>query len=294
MIIADKYVSEAQVMQALVEKLSDEYPMLPQVEPMFNVHIIPTVAFTDLFKRHRNIIIVQVNSEIEQSKVFVQKDEWASPQTVLYIQGRNLDSLATLVPKYYNRIATTFEQAEVQRNITNIKRYEQNAIREKIKESFGFSLYFPFGYTICRTPGENFMWIANETETTSQCVFIYTYPVNGNALPSKKSILAERARVLAANVPGPTPGSYMIASPEIEPMESSTRLAGQPSRMVRGLWELKGDFMGGPFISYTVIDPSGQQAVTVEGYVYAPQKNKRVLLRQVDAVLQTLQFAKED
>ncbi|MDR1225634.1 MAG: DUF4837 family protein [Prevotellaceae bacterium] len=289
-VVADKHVGESPFMKSLVEKLSEEYPMLPQVEPMFSVHVIPPTAFSDLFKRHRNLIIAQVSPEAEQSKIFVRQDVWASPQTVLYIQGNKLDSLAAYIPKYYNRVTTTFEQAEVQRNIANIKRYEQVSIREEVKGRFGFSLYFPFGYTLRRTPGENFMWISNETETTSHGIFIYAYPNVGKVVPGKKNILAERTLVLTTNVPGPTLGSYMIASPEIEPVESTTRFAGQPCRMLRGLWELKSDFMGGPFISYTVVDPSGQRAITLEGYVYAPQKDKRILLRQVDAVLQTLSF----
>jgi len=56
----------------------------------------------------------------------------------------------------------------------------------------------------------------------------------------------------------------------------------------RGMWKLIGDFMAGPYLSYTVIDQSKGHLITVEGYVYAPNKDKRDLLRQLEAVLFSL------
>ena len=59
---------------------------------------------------------------------------------------------------------------------------------------------------------------------------------------------------------------------------------------VRGLWNVYEDFMGGPYIIYTVLDEQGNRIVTVDGYVYAPKFNKRNYLRQVEAILCSLKF----
>ena len=58
---------------------------------------------------------------------------------------------------------------------------------------------------------------------------------------------------------------------------------------MRGLWTLEGGFMGGPFISYAFIDPETSRAVMVTGFVYAPREEKRELLRQVEALMYTVQ-----
>ena len=59
---------------------------------------------------------------------------------------------------------------------------------------------------------------------------------------------------------------------------------------LRGLWRLEGDFMGGPFVSLSTVDEVRNRIVTVEGYVYSPKKDKRNFLRQVEAILYTLDF----
>ncbi len=57
---------------------------------------------------------------------------------------------------------------------------------------------------------------------------------------------------------------------------------------MRGLWNLEGGFMGGPFISYAFIDSATTRAVVVTGFVYAPREEKRELLRQVEALMYTV------
>jgi hypothetical protein len=59
---------------------------------------------------------------------------------------------------------------------------------------------------------------------------------------------------------------------------------------VRGLWHVEGDFMGGPFLSYTFTDPRTNQIVTLYAYVYHPNKKKRDLLRQLESILYSTRF----
>ena len=56
---------------------------------------------------------------------------------------------------------------------------------------------------------------------------------------------------------------------------------------MRGLWKLEKAFMGGPFISHTILDESRNRVVTVEGFVYAPRLDKRLYVREVEAILYT-------
>ena len=59
---------------------------------------------------------------------------------------------------------------------------------------------------------------------------------------------------------------------------------------MRGLWRLINDYMGGPYISLAELDAAGQRVVVAFGYVYAPSKNKRNLLRQVEAMVYSLKL----
>ena len=59
---------------------------------------------------------------------------------------------------------------------------------------------------------------------------------------------------------------------------------------MRGLWKLVGDYMGGPFISISTVDEKRNRIITIDGYVYAPKFNKRNYLRQVEAILYSLEI----
>ena len=61
----------------------------------------------------------------------------------------------------------------------------------------------------------------------------------------------------------------------------------------RGLWRMKGDFMGGPFVSHTRLDQKNQRIITAEIFVYSPDKMKRNLVRQMEASLYTLKLPQE-
>jgi DNA primase large subunit len=53
---------------------------------------------------------------------------------------------------------------------------------------------------------------------------------------------------------------------------------------------MENDMMGGPFISYSQVDTKKNLVVVVEGFVYAPKKEKRELIRELEASLMTLQL----
>jgi len=80
------------------------------------------------------------------------------------------------------------------------------------------------------------------------------------------------------------------ATSVIKPEFETTSLNGLFAIETRGLWEVEGDFMGGPFLSYTTVDEARNRVVTIEGYVYSPNEKKALLLHQLDAIIHTLKF----
>ena len=60
----------------------------------------------------------------------------------------------------------------------------------------------------------------------------------------------------------------------------------------RGFWEMKNDMMGGPFVSHSSVDTVNNRVIVVEGFVYAPEKMKRTMIRRLEAALYTLRLPK--
>ena len=59
---------------------------------------------------------------------------------------------------------------------------------------------------------------------------------------------------------------------------------------MRGFWDVEGDFMGGPFVSYTTVDTATDRVVTLDCYVYSPKLPKRNYMREVEHLLHLVKF----
>ncbi|MGY0407221.1 MAG: DUF4837 family protein, partial [Polaribacter sp.] len=68
------------------------------------------------------------------------------------------------------------------------------------------------------------------------------------------------------------------------PFTSETVLDGKKAFETRGKWEVKNDFMAGPFLNYAVIDKKNNRLVVFEGFTYAPSVNKRAFLFELEAI----------
>ena len=77
-----------------------------------------------------------------------------------------------------------------------------------------------------------------------------------------------------------------VAPPTVE----FIRFRGRQFAQTRGFWEVKGDFMGGPFVSHSFYSKDNQYIIVVEGWVYAPRYDKRQYLRQVEAIVYSFEW----
>ena len=57
-----------------------------------------------------------------------------------------------------------------------------------------------------------------------------------------------------------------------------------------GLWEVEGDFMGGPFVSYTTVNKATKEVVTYDCYLYSPRDEKRNMLRELQQFIYLMKF----
>ena len=56
----------------------------------------------------------------------------------------------------------------------------------------------------------------------------------------------------------------------------------------KGIWEVKNDFMGGPFVNYLLKDEKSNQWIVVEGFAFAPSVSKREFMFELNSILSTI------
>jgi hypothetical protein len=264
---------------------------LPQEEPLFKLSHITVNSLNDMFKKHRNLLIVDINPKAEKANVEFVKNHWAKPQRVFKITAPDAGAFIKTFDAYKKRMMQEYNQAERERILTVFRPDNDVKVVEKLTKNFGLKMIIPKGFYVAKEkPG--FMWIRKEAVSYSQGLVIISVPYEDTAQFSRKSILARTADYLMKYVPGPTQGSFMSVDMKNMPPKATvvTDFFTDYAVEIRGLWRVEHDFMGGPFVSYTFSDWRKNRIITIFGYVYQPNKAKRNLLKQMEAIIYSVRF----
>lgn len=288
-VVINDPVWESEAGRALGETLISEYPALPQLEYMFDVVRIRHNAFSNIFKTHRNIIVVNVSDHYPDTRMNIRTNVWAKPQILLEISATSTDELHSFVINHGDRILMELENTEIDRIKNYNKQYEKHSIREELNNNFDLSLTFPPGYVFA-IDTTDFAWLVFNPPTKEliQGIFVYHYDYTEPETFTADFLVEKRNQFLKEYVAGPSPNSFMTTEMELFPLFDEYMQDDRYFARLRGLWKVRNDFMGGPFISHTTLDEKRNRVITVEGFVFEPGEKKRDLVRQVEAIISSL------
>ncbi len=290
-VVIDKGNWEGASGTAIRDLLTAECPYLPQAEPLYTLINVAPQAFTNIFEIHRNIIIVNISSDVTEPGMVYKYDVWARPQCVIGVNAPDNETAAALIEKDSKIILNTIEQAERDRIITNSIQYEERSLYPEVAAVLGGSPHFPTGYSL-KKKTDDFVWISYETTHVNQGFLLYKYPVTGENDLTLEKIVAKRNETMKEQVPGMFENTYMTTSEITAPGLEYVKYKGREFAEVRGLWEVYNDYMGGPFVSHSFYSKDGKDVICIEGFVYAPKYDKRHYLRQVESILYSFEWAK--
>ncbi len=262
---------------------------LPQDEPIFDLINVPPSAFKEIFRTSRNIVRIKISTTVDTSEVKFRKDIWAWPQAVVDINASSTEEFNQLLKKNSDRIVAFMLKAERDRLQMNYRNYHDKAAKNIIKDKFNIQLNVPPGFKVTKQE-KDFVWVRYETPDISQGIMIHSFPYQSDSTFTQQFLLNKRDSILKANVAGPAKGSYMTTERQLPPVFNVFQFKKNYASEMRGLWRVEGDFMGGPYINLTVLDAANNRIVMLDGYVYAPRFDKRNLLRQVEAMMYSLEL----
>lgn len=295
LVVMDDSVFKAPSGQAVIMALDRDMPCLPQFEPYFNISRVQNSNFTSIVSPARNIIRVNVGDIYSHVKMRTQEDVWAHPQAVMTINGPDHESVAAAVREYEDDIRGYFIKQERERAIAYQRRSPEQDKTDSVKKIFNMNMVIPKGMNRYKRV-KNSVWIANSSQRITQNMVIYSVPYADMKQFSLDSILAVRDSVVKELIPGPADGSYMATETKhVQPIfEEGTLENGEYAAIVRGLWRVEGDLMGGPFVSVSTLDRKRNRIVTAECFLYAPNEYKRNALRLLEATLFTMNFDEQN
>ncbi|MBQ2874031.1 MAG: DUF4837 family protein [Bacteroidales bacterium] len=293
-VVIDKGLWEGSIGTVLRDTLTADCPFLPQREPMYTLVDVAPSGFNNMFQIHRNIIVINVSSSVTEPGVVIRKDVWAAPQCVIYINAADSETATELIKANSDKIVTTLEQAERDRVIANAKKYEERALAPATEEVIGGTPHYPSGYQLKKKTSD-FVWITYAPQGTQQSILAFKYPVvEGEDMMSRSSLTENINLMLKENVPGMFENTYMTIASGITPSVKYLNYKGHAFAEIRGLWDVYNDYMGGPFVAHAFYSQDGKDMIVLLAFVYAPKYDKRQYLRQVESILYSFEWAKNE
>ena len=277
--------------RALFDALDTDVPGLPQSERSFRIMQINDKQMNNTFALFRNIIVPKIDRMYTQVKFKFSRDVKASPQMVMTIQAPNEQAFAEYVGKHKQTIVDFFTRAEMNRQVKLLEKEHSPLVEQIVKDSFQCIVHVPADLENYKR-GRNFLWATTNRERDDLSFVIYTYPFTDKNTFTLDYFIHKRDSFMKANLPGPLDGSYMATNKEFI-ISQDIAVRGKYAQEVKGLWDMKGAVMGGPFVSHVRVDEKNQRVIVAEAFVYSPGRKKRDIMRRMEAALYTLQLPDE-
>ncbi len=279
--------------ELLQSTLTQDVAGLAWSEPVFDLSRLPHAVYNDMVRIARNVIEVDVGNRYAVAKVKFFKEKYSRTQAYVNIQAPDEASLYRAIKENDMKLLSFFYNAERERLMDYFAKNKNEKYQEKVEELIGYKITIPALLNHHNLEGQNFLWFSGGKVEARTDVLMYTFPCASEDLISMAYLRAKRDSVMKINVPGPSEGAYVRTADVVEPTFNKIKINNSAVYEMRGLWETTVDFMGGPFVNYTYYDKENKMVKVLEGFVYAPNEDKRNLIRRIEAVAYSWQPSQE-
>jgi hypothetical protein len=286
-VIIDKPSWDGKIGDAIREKYASEFIGLPQVEEAFTLNYIPYEAFTGFGRTARNIIYI---NKKKKDKPRMIRDRYARPQLFLEVSGLDNESIIQGISSSFEFSSAQFQNGEITENKNRIL---NSLLKDTGLDSLNISLKIPSAYSVFKNEPET-VWLQKPLKNGTSNLIIKD--LKSSVFDFEKinlnDVVSLRDSIGKEFIPGRVENSYMITEKEYLPYISYQTVNGFEAIETRGTWEVKGDYMGGPFINYIIKDTLNNSLLYVEGFVFSPSQRKRDKMIELEAVIKSMVIGK--
>ena len=321
LVIADDALWEGEVGDTFFYYFTAPYILLPQPESIFDVrHMTPeelletpakrefrTILFLADLSEKESLATQLVKGDLNKSKIaeamqgdgystIVGKDKWANDQILFYIVGNGPDKLTENITQNFAPIARRINEKDLVTVQANAYQSgESSAMKKMVLEKMGLSLRVPGDFKLARhIPEKNFLWLRRDDRELVANIIIHKRPYTSKDQLTREGI-KEIQDELGRLVTSQQPNSYMLINDWDLPLfVENINVNGLFTVEARGIWEMENDFKGGPFLSYLMLDPTTNELIFIDGFLYAPSKsNKRDYMQEMELIISSIKPATE-
>ena len=283
-------VLEGDTDSIVTKMLTEDVTGLPQPEPLCRLIQVKKGKTRGNYLLVRTRIVVNIGER--DFSVTLRHDENAAPQNIIRITAYSAQQLREkLNGEKLRRIVDEVELKHLADIISSNPSKQNKEMQNEIKKMFGIDLKIPVSMNASKK-AKDFIWISNNASTGMQNLLVFKLKSeerragkvkseerrmkNSNAVLADDKALIDS--ILRTNMLGETDSMYMVI----------------PVLSERGLWEMKGDAMGGPYVMHRIHKSTSQAEIQqgydlyIIGFVYAPEMKKKILIKQLEAAISTI------
>ncbi|MFD2529578.1 MULTISPECIES: DUF4837 family protein [Polaribacter] len=264
---------------------------LPQAEPILSVSQIAPNGFGSMMKVSRNIMII---GEGEKEEFYIKRNVYAQPQIIVYVYGTDDASISKVFNEHKKEIMDAYIDSDIKMTQKIFEKKKLDESQFETVKNLGITFTAPDNYNKVDDTGD-FLWLRQHllsgiAKTGSNNILVYSVPLEDEDKVAE-NIVNVRNQIGEKYIPGTNEETmHMITEEAYTPFTSEMVLDGKKTFETRGKWEVKNDFMAGPFLNYSVIDKKNNRVVVFEGFTYAPSVNKRAFIFELEAIAKSMKI----
>lgn len=287
-VIIDDQLWNGEIGDRIRNKFASPVIGLPQEEPLFTINQYSAKLMEGFMTDNRTIIVVKKENK---NQFLIKKNQYASPQNVFHIYGKTTDAILEILEKRTPEIIQLIKETE----IAESQRIHKLSLLDPtiIQNEFQISLQVPTTYSYVLRK-KKFIWLKKEIISGNTSLLIYEVPLNAIQKTANpiSDIIKMRDSIGNLYIRGTELDTQMITEEGYAPYFLKTEINGNETFETKGTWELKNDFMSGPFVNYAIVDKAHQRILVLEGFCYSPSKEKRDLMQELEAIMKSVIFLK--
>ena len=318
LVVSDSALWNGPVGDTFYYYFAGPYILTPQPEAIFDITHFTPQAFVKRGSRKEFRMILLVadmndpdeatarmirndlgDRKLEQIKrdkgcsVVVGRDKWARNQTIFYVVGYGEEKLAECIASHFPVVAKRINDEDKEIIEATVYQADQNyKLNADIRGQFGLEIRIPGDFKKAKNNTNlDAIWLRRDVRDAHIGLIIHKRPYT-----SKKQLTKEGMKTII-NELGTLISSWIVDSKmqvddvNLPLLLETTTFDNKYTVVGRGIWEMDNDFKGGPFVCYEVLDEKNGQLYVLYGYVFAPGKDKRNYLQEVEHIIKTASIA---
>jgi hypothetical protein len=258
---------------------------MPAPEPMFTLS--HSSELSSIFRKFRNIVIINIDPGYERAQLRYKADANAKHQLIFNIDAPLPDLAIACLHENKDLIIGRFLSKDRNAMIEDYRRTVAKELVDKLREKNQVDIVIPRSYPLDREE-EDFVWMNRQEGERNWHIAMWKYPYLRIGQLDTDSLISKMNAMTRKYIEGKGDGSYMAVEPRMPPVVKRFEKDGVYTVQMNGLWHLENGFMGGPFVSQTIVDTQRGQLVTALGFVFYPNRDKRHMIRQLEAILHSM------